>query len=222
MDLKTLILLLENKIKTKDFILPYNSKSLDASTIQTLNQNLSSESLEKMISQILQQNVNSVIKPDLYSCADKNISKGLTESHRLTSNNNIGQNLSALPSSEPNGEYGEYGEQSPLGGSLATCTEKIKNLTNDEINYSENLKLDFTDPSIEIFNGLSNKNTLLFNFLMFSNKQVLEYVKTFSGAGYSLGSSSLDPINFTNIANSYNQLINFLGYYKISFLYFLK
>ena len=91
MDLKTLILLLENKIKTKDFILPYNSKSLDSTTIQNLNQNLSQENLEKIISDILKQNVSNfkwpVIEQNKTNAAIETITGiNSTNSEPLTTN----------------------------------------------------------------------------------------------------------------------------------------
>jgi hypothetical protein len=50
-----------------------------------------------------------------------------------------------------------------------------------------------------------NKNLLLYNFLNFSNENVIKYVKDFSL------SNDLILINY-----SYKELINFIGYYKIS------
>lgn len=166
MDLKTLILLLENKIRTKDFILPYNSKSLDASTIQTLNQNISQENLEKLISEILNQNVTDILIEDFNDHETPKINQPA-----LT--NDVSETSQTQRSTYSN-----------------NTTNKLNNLgAFDELTKFKELK----------------KNVLLLNFLSFSNEQVIEYVKIFSFSN-----------DLLTVTTSYNQLINFLGYYKIS------
>ena len=159
--LKTLILLLENKIKSKDFVLPYNSKSLDASTIQNVNQNLSQESLEKIISEILNQNVTSFVQntnPDL---------------KHLNAVTDLDQNLK----------------------NLTTIESGANNLMGIEPTAAFKIHEGFCAQGVE---NSEQKNMLLLNFLMFSNKQVIEYVKIFSFS-----------TDFQTITSSYNQLINF-------------
>lgn len=198
MDLKTLILLLENKIKSKDFVLPYNSKSLDASTIQNLNQNLSPESLENIISEILNQNVTSFVQNtesqyqiDQIEPGNNNIytksSLGLSNVSNTTSLENIISETLILKNTEQN-----------------KITEELENQEQHTEIWNKNYHV-----SKEPLNSVGEKkNMLLLNFLMFSNKQVIEYVKIFSFS-----------TDFHTITSSYNQLINFLGYYKISSIF---
>lgn len=188
MDLKNLLLLLENKLKNKDYVLPYNSNSTDASTIQNLNQELTAEELEHIIIEIVNKNVKTFLLKDDNTV--DTVDMGV-ESLKNENNDTSQQPITSL------NQWAEIG-----GPTTVTTVSDNDNNLNGLIG---NKKINYLSATTHF---LKNKNLLLFNFLMFSNENVINYVKTFS--------QSTDLLTITS---SYKELINFLGYYKISTLF---